>query len=303
MENRLRWRIVFAVLSGFALCLVPINAQLPLASGPLPSFEVATIKPSTAGNAPGFFIWGPARLTAKNQPLKQIIKFAYGINSDLQLGGDTKWVDTEKFDIEAKAEDSQVEALRKLPLNDRLYQWQLMVQSLLEKRFRLKVSYETRELPVYALVVAKDGPKLTEVQGLKLVNGKLPPPPGPDVKLPPGTHLPNLKIERGRIEASALPMSVVSAWMTKQPDAGGRMVLDETGLKGTYDFTLHWKPVDAAPMSNEAAGPVAVGGSSLESFEPSFFTAVQEQLGLKLKPARGNVQVLVIDHVERPSEN
>jgi uncharacterized protein (TIGR03435 family) len=280
-----------------------MNAQLREASGPLPSFEVATIRPSAAGNTPRLFIWGPARLTIQNHSLKEIVKFAYGINSDLQLASDPKWVDAEKFDIEAKAEDSQVEALKKLPLDERMYQWQLMLQSLLDKRFKLKVSYQTRELPVYALVVAKDGPKLTEVQGLKLVDGRLPPPPDPGAKLPPGTHLPNLKTGKGRLEASAFPMSAFSSWMSRQPEAGGRMVLDETELKGSYDFTLRWTPDNADPTFNGDDGRVPAGASSSESFEPSFFTALQEELGLKLKPTQGNVQVLVIDHVERPSEN
>jgi uncharacterized protein (TIGR03435 family) len=156
-----------------------------------------------------------------------------------------------------------------------------MFREILVERFGLKVHHETRTLPVYALVVAKGGPKMTASK---------PQPNDPD-GMPgnPGVLNTSLGRETGRgalIEFLAEDLS----------DALGRKVVDKTGLTGRYDFTLTWAPDDDAAAMGSSASSGAPQG-------PSLFTAVQEQLGLKLEPVKAPVDVVVIDHLEKPSEN
>jgi uncharacterized protein (TIGR03435 family) len=158
-----------------------------------------------------------------------------------------------------------------------------MQQSLLADRFKLKVHFETRALPIYALVVAKGGPKLKASE----MN-----PANPMETLKPKS----LRIMRaGSAAGVGVTMEMLAEILERQPEIGeghGRMVADETNLPGLYDWTLHWTPWQAKP-----------GEASSDSNGPSLFTALQEQLGLKLEPAKAQVEVVVIDHIEFPSEN
>jgi uncharacterized protein (TIGR03435 family) len=164
-------------------------------------------------------------------------------------------------------------------------QFKLMFQSFLIDRFKLKVHWETKELPVLALVVAKGGPKLQEAKpGDTYANGIK----GPDGK--PGGHAGMMMRGRGRLTGQGIPIASMVPPLTQEL---GRIVQDKTGLTGKYDIQLRWTTDDAAPDSRSASDPSA----------PSIFTAIQEQLGLKLESRKAPVEVLMIDHVDQPSPN
>jgi uncharacterized protein (TIGR03435 family) len=171
-----------------------------------------------------------------------------------------------------------------------------MIQSLLADRFKLKLIHETKELPAYALVVAKNGPKLHEAK--------------PDDTYPNGIKGPDgqghpqmMRMGPGELTGQGLSMASLVHLLSQQL---GRNVLDHTGLKDKYDFTLKWAPEPGEGMmlrGPEGGNPGAESAPPAESSGPSIFTAIQEQMGLKLESTKAPAEVLVIDHVERPSEN
>jgi bla regulator protein blaR1 len=253
-------------------------------------FEVATIKPSpdTASGLPIRITLSPAHFSATHGSVYDLIKFAYGIKSDDQLIGAPGWLKTEYFDIQAKGSEADDAAYNKLDLHERMTITSLLVQSLLADRFQLQVKVETRDLPVYALVVDKGGIKMKEVTPDPF------PPAG--VRPAPGAHLPSIR-PSGTYEwtASAWPMSEMANWLSFSYEVSDRPVVDETGLKGNYDFVL----------SDVSLRPPPPGDANGPSQEPvmSMFSALPEQLGLKLVPAKAPVEVLVIDRVEQPTPN
>jgi bla regulator protein BlaR1 len=288
------------VVGPFAIGLVNVvtlHAQLlHPANGTLPSFEVATIKPNHSGGMNRGFRIMPAELKIENASVTDLIKFAYGIKSNAQLSKGPGWIDSDKFDIDAKIEESQVEAIKKLSPNQLPDQERLMLQSLLADRFGLKLTSQTKELPVYALVVAKGGPKLKEAEVFSPPQSEQLPPPSPgEPRRKPGTHLPTLMGRPGKLEAGEVPMPFFTDWLSRQPEMADRVVIDATGLKGRYDLELTWTPDNGQPN--------LLNGAPQENTGPSIFTALQEQLGLKLEPQKAPVETLVIDHIERPSEN
>ncbi len=262
-----------------------LRAQLLFATGNPPSFEVATIKPSHSSSDLFNFRMTDTRFSAENASLTRLVRFAYNISSGNQLAKDPDWMNSERFDVDAKITDAQIEALKNLPPEQRLNQYRLMVQSLLADRFKMKVSTEVKELPVYALVVAKDGTKLTPASF---------------------QHIPWLtgEFSRGDLNASGVSMKFfTNDWLSRRPDLSGRAVIDATGLQGSYDFTLKWSPVDMSSGLPSASADRGAASATVDSSGPSLFTALQEQLGLKLEPRKAPVEVLVIDHVEKPSPN
>ncbi len=254
------------------------------------AFEVATIKPSpdTASGLPVRITLNPAHFSATRGSVYDLIKFAYGIKSDGQLIGAPSWLKTEYFDVQAKGSEADDAAYSKLDLHERMAITSLLVQSLLADRFQLQAKVETRDLPVYALVVANGGIKMKEVTPDPF------PPAG--VRPAPGAHLPSIR-PSGTNEwtASAWPMSEMTNWLSYSYEVGNRPVVDETGLKGNYDFVL-------SDVSMRPPPPGDANGSSQEPVV-SIFSALPEQLGLKLVPAKAPTEVLVIDHVELPSAN
>jgi bla regulator protein BlaR1 len=266
---------------GFGL-LHAMQANAPLlhtTATPLPSFEVATIKVSKEP-APGANLQlSPAHFGA-HASVKDLIKFAYQVKSDDQIVGGPNWLSSESFDIQAKGSEAQIEAFNKLPFPNNIEEVKFLVQSLLADRFQLKVSFKTADVPVYALVLTKDGPKFKEVEPSPF------PPPG--TPPPPGAHLPRLGTSGpNQATATAMPMSEVTGWLSNFDEVGNRVVVDETGLKGSYSWVLNG--ISMRPSTDPAV--------------TSIFTAIQEQLGLKLVPKKAPVEVLVIDRVERPTEN
>jgi len=260
-----------------------VSAQSVAAAGGTHAvFDVASIKPYH-GAADLFRINAqPGRFYAAGITLRFLVQFAYHVNES-QVSGLPGWADSENYIIEAKQDDSAAEQLRKLSHEEQTAQLGLMLQSLLADRFKLTVHHEMKEQTVYALVVAKNGPKMHE--SATAPDGPLPAnPPGPDDPQPRGSF----RMNRGELSAMAQNMDRFVNVLSHQT---GRVVINQTGLKSDYDFTLIWTPT----------GP---DGEALpDASGPSLFTALEEQLGLKLESQKAPVDTIVADHVERPTEN
>lgn len=280
---------------GVVFSLVNVSLTLAQSSPPdamaPPSFEVAAIKPDlTAGPGPYWNIL-PSRFIVKGATTKILIAYAYNVR-DFQESGGPSWMNTEKYDIDAKVDELAVAKLQKLSWEQYRQQYGLLVQSLLVDRFNLKVSHETKEPAVYALVIAKNGPKLTLSKGVPAWAG---PKRGPWIST-----------GRDQINAAGLSVRELADRLSGEPEIGDRIVLDQTGLTGKYDIALKWVP-DQSPagmvQGPDGGKPAADNSPPPESSGPSFFTAIQEQLGLKLEATKGPVEIIVIDHLQRPSEN
>ena len=213
------------------------------------------------------------QFVARNHALKTLIAAAYDLNPQAILGGPT-WVDSDHYDIVARTPGGV-----RPTLNEQL----LMLRKLLADRFGLAFHREEKEMRVYALTVAKGGPKLRE-STRALDASPQGPPPLIFVVSPQLVKLP------GRYATMAEFASVLQRSALENP------VLDSTGLSGRYDFDLEFTP-------DETVFGGAFGKGTDDSTKPRLFTAIQQQLGLRLEAARRPVQALVIDHVERPSEN
>jgi uncharacterized protein (TIGR03435 family) len=241
------------------------------------TFDVISVKPNHSDSADAQMGMNRDGFTAANIDLHLLLLQAFELQEGDQLLGEPKWTTGDRWDIDARIAAEDIPALAKMTYHER----NGMFREILVERFGLKVHHETRTLPVYALVVAKGGPKVTASK---------PQPNDPD-GMPgnPGVLNTSLGRETGRgalIEFLAEDLS----------DALGRKVVDKTGLTGRCDFTLTWAPDDDAAAMGSSASSGAPQG-------PSLFTAVQEQLGLKLEPVKAPVDVVVIDHLEKPSEN
>jgi len=264
-----------------------------------PSFEVATVKPSASVDNRIAIMGQPGgRFVATNATLKMLMGVAYRVR-DFQISGGPNWVASERWNIGARAEEGSSPPQTGLPAPTVPNPLMLMVQSLIEDRFQLKMHRETKELPVYELVVAKSGSKLKLSEDQSPIRpperGSPPPPPpqrgGP---MPRGS----MRMGRGDLEANGVPMFNFIQTLSQQL---GRPVIDKTELKGFYDIHLQWTP-------ELGQGPLIPGGPEPpppppDNSGPSIFTAVQEQLGLRLESARGPVEVLMIDSVQKPTEN
>jgi uncharacterized protein (TIGR03435 family) len=250
-----------------------IPAKLkPMAANANPTFEVATIKPSQPGRpGKGIRVQPGRHFSTLNTSLGDLISFSYGVHAK-QITGGPDWLETEKYDLAAQP-DGEGEP------NDK--QWKTMLQKLLADRFKLSFHRDKKELTVYAIVVGKNGSKLTKSEG--------------DPNGLPGLGFRGL----GALIARNATMTDFAGLM--QSTVLDRPVVNQTELPGRYDFTLNWTPDEnqfgglgmrPPPAADNAAAP-----------NPDLFTAIQEQLGLRLKPSKEPVDVLVLDHVEKPSEN
>jgi uncharacterized protein (TIGR03435 family) len=257
----------------------PASAQSPPDSRK-PTFEVASVKPNKSGD-PGMSITTQpgGRYIATNVPVGMLIRNAYQLQES-QLVGLPDWAASERFDIAAKAEQDIA------PTNQKPNPHQLMLQSLLEERFNLKVHRETRDLPGYALVVAradgKFGPQMkqsdVDCAALAAARRAGGPPPPP---MTAGERRPcSMRMGRGTLTAGSMTMANLAGTLSS---AVQRMVVDRSGLTGGFDFDLTFSMDQSADAS-----------------APSIFTAVQEQLGLKLDSMRIPTDVLVVDSIERP---
>jgi len=261
------------------------------------SFEVASIKPNHSGDRRFFVSWQPGRFNANGMTLKFLITMAYDVK-DFQVSGGPGWVNTERYDIDAKEPDTIAQELEKLPREQRGALADSMLQSLLADRFQLKLTRGSKELPAYALVVAKNGPKLQQV--------KIDDTQADAAKAPGGhPHGPMMRMGRGEVSGQGVELSFLASVLSQQL---GRTVLDKTGLRGNYDFTLKWTPEQGEGMMMAGpgpggGGPPPDGTPPPDTSGPSIFTALQEQLGLRLEATKAPAEVLTIDHIEKPSEN
>lgn len=290
----------------------PTHAQSQSQSAsaaPVFEYEVASIKPSNPNAVGGFMtIPGGGTLsdtyTAKNLPLMGIIREAYGIPmgaEDGRIVGAPGWLNSERYDIEAKMDSSVVAALQKLSPDDRRAAHRQMLQALLADRLKLVIHRETKEVQVYSLVVARGGSKLQESKPI-VADQNAPPAPAPGRGGRGGRGGPGLGMmgRGGPLTGQQVPIAMLATVLTTILN---RPVMDKTGLTGNYDFTLTWTPDDS-----QAQGPPGApnGQPPLPAPDPngpSIFTAIQDQLGLKLESGKGPVEIIVIDHVERPSGN
>jgi uncharacterized protein (TIGR03435 family) len=324
LGRRVRQSVLITITAGtVALGLVnapPIRAQTPpTAAAPLPSFDVVSIKPNHSGGYSMHEVT-PSGFKMINLNTRFLIEFAYGRSSvppydalrPSQLVGGPSWIKTDQYDVDAKVDDSLAEKFAKAPHDkpyfrnpnqDVTYQIQLMMQSMLVERFNLKVHREMREGPVFALVVAKGGPKFLHTK-LPVLGPAVRNPGQPPPRLPPCT--PGMMCVVRQASMSELAYIIWDFGEHGVVSEIGRPVIDQTGIKGDYYIQLQWAP-EFRPgtmlMMPNSGNPGPGGAPPPESNGPSFVTALQEQLGLKLEPTKGPVEYVVVDHVDRPTEN
>lgn len=252
------------------------GAQQPAPVAKLPSFEVATIRPSKPGRFGEDLDESNNRLTIQNYSLRHLIREAYGLKSDSQIIGGPVWIDTQRFDIVAKVDDAEVARMDKMEGSESDREWDRMLQSLLADRFQLRATHGQRALPVFALVVTRSGPKIKST-------------PEKSSSASPDSDS-GVNIHNGELTARATSMDSFADVLTGMRDMANRVVINRTGLAGDYDFQLDW--------SRDRGD-----GASQDSPYPGLFTALEEQLGLKLKSARAQVDVVVIESATQPSVN
>jgi uncharacterized protein (TIGR03435 family) len=293
--------IAVLILFVFAIATqshIHLRNQNAAAAGTKFEYEVASIKLDESDHSSSSINNPLDGFTATNTSLKNLIQNAYGVLS-YQIVGGPDWLNSERYVIEAKMDATTADALQKLSPDDRNLARQQMLRALLVDRLKLTIHRETRELPVYFLVIAKNGPKIHEAKpddtyadGLKGRGGV---PAGPGLMTTSSNWLSQ------STTAQAMPISNLASFL-----AGSlrRPVLDKTGLVGKYDFKLKFSVDRAEPQGD--SGESLNGqprSATLDPDAPFLFTAVQQQLGLKLESGKGPVEVIVIDHVERPSGN
>lgn len=215
-------------------------------------FDVASIKANTSENGRSSIRPTPTELFVENASLRKCVALAYNVSEDRDSAiSAPDWLNFERYDIAAK-----------FPAGTPLDQVRVMLQNLLADRFKLNLHRESREVPIYALVVAKSGPKLRESA--------------------PGAQG-SIGMSQGHLSGKGVPIAALADRLSGPVFQLGRPVLDRTGIAGLYDFSLDWTPDDSTP---------------------SVFTALQEQLGLRLEAQKGPVEVLVVDSMERkPTAN
>jgi uncharacterized protein (TIGR03435 family) len=291
---------------------VALSAQAPQEPPPGGwAFEVASIKPNSSGDGRVMMQMQPGRFIATNITLRLLIRNAYQLQ-DFQITGGPGWMASERYDINAKMPDGFTPPPGPPAPGAGPGPMQLMMRTLLADRFKLAVHNENKDSPVYALVLARSdgklGPQLKKSEtdcaaqfaaGRGRGRGAMPPPPGPPQ---PGESIPcGMRIGFGNLVMGGSPLTQFANSLGM---FAGRVVLDRTGLAGNYDISLTWTP-DQMPQRPPGAPdgpPPQVNGVAIDPNGPSLFTAVQEQLGLKLDSQRGPVEMLVIDRAEKPVE-
>ncbi|HMB80900.1 MAG TPA: TIGR03435 family protein [Vicinamibacterales bacterium] len=287
-----------------------LAAHTPQAPPPAPAFEVASIKPNNSGDGRVMMQNQPGRFVATNITLRLLIRNAYQVQ-DFQITGGPNWLGSDHFDIIAKVPDGTPAPQGPPAPGSAPSPLQLMLRSLLAERFKLTLHNETKDSPIYALVLARSdgrlGPELKKSEAdcnaqfaAGRGRGGPMPPPGPP---PPGAAMPcGIRIGPGNMAVGGSPLSQFANSLGMFT---GRVVVDRTGLTGNYDFNLTWTPdqMPQRPPGAPADQPVQFNGVAIDPNGPSLFTAVQEQLGLKLDSARGPVELLVIDRADKPVED
>jgi uncharacterized protein (TIGR03435 family) len=281
----------------------------------LPKYEVASIKPSSAEDGRLMIRMLPSGVELRGVQVQMLLQQAFGVERD-RIVGAPDWVRSKHYDFEAKVTPEDAPKLQDLKMEQR----NAMLLPILEERFHLKYHHETRELPMYALMVAKGGPKLAEtkpgnpmpdLEGAPARPEAPMPPPGspgapakPDGPAAPGNRPmigEGMRMRPGEFVAHGGTVELLRHALANMV---GRTVVDKTGLTGRYDYTLNWTPDEAmpGPGGGPNGGPPR-GGPPIDPNGPTLFTALEEQLGLKLQSEKGKVDVIVIDHIDLPTEN
>lgn len=255
------------------------QAQVLHATGPLPSFDVATIKPMQGAPPPppdGAPPPLPNDQILLYVNVRQLIASAYDVQAfaKSEIIGGPAWINDQLYEIHAKISGPMSEATQKMRGKDRQKQIALMEQSLLADRLKLRVHFETRDLPQFALEVVKNGHRLSEAK------------PSAPQRISLETPRPG----ESELQATGVSLRMIASLLQDQPEIGGRLIVDKTGLDGSYDIKLAWA------RDNDSA-------TRLENNAPSLFTALADQLGLRLVESKGPIEVLVIDSIDRPTEN
>jgi uncharacterized protein (TIGR03435 family) len=285
MTRRVALRLTLArklalAAAGLAAVFTPLiigvlRAQT-LPPPPAYGYEVVSIKPSAPGETASRFGPGPqGGIRSQNTAVMMMLTFAYDVR-DYQFVGVPGWVRSDRYDISFtpdKPEGAPGPGMSRQQLEGMFNRNRQRMQAVLRDRFNLVLRAETRELPIYALTVARNGPKLTPTTDPKAMH---------------------LSMSRGKITAAAVDLKMLADSLA---GLAGRFVANETGLSGSYDFTLEWTP-DAPPQPKQPGDPVEANETG-----PSIFTALTEQLGLKLESKKGPVPVFVIEKITKPTEN
>jgi uncharacterized protein (TIGR03435 family) len=267
-------RALFAIMVGLLLADTPaaIAQSKPVraTADETSHFEVAAIKLSNP-DAQGQNWHGSAdRILVQNYTLRRLIRSAYGLKTDAQILGGPDWIDKQAFDINAKIDDAEIAKMKTMSREAKRREDNAMLRSLLVERFALKAHLDQRTMPVYALVLDKSGAKLTPASAATAAKGN------------------NIDTTNGHMTASAISMDMFADDLAYQRETGGRMVLNRTGLAGEFDFKLNW----AQDNGDDTSADPALAG---------LFTALREQLGLRLQPDKGEVQVVVIESASKPT--
>jgi uncharacterized protein (TIGR03435 family) len=277
----------------FTLCLAAVVISGVLAQEKDATFEVASVKANKSGDTNGNLRLLPGgRVNASNMPVRPIITFAYQL-AQYQLIGGPGWLSSDRYDLVAKMEQD-VALATIIPGASTPSPMQVALRNLLEERFKLKVHHETRDMDIYALVMARPGgapgpglkPTTQDCAAAAAAARRGGPPPTGK----PGEPFCGIQGGPGRLRFGGLPVASLAQAFS---GPAGRMVVERTGLTGSWDFELTYAiegrgGADAPPVDPNA---------------PSLFTAIQEQLGLKLEPTKGPVDVLVIDSIDKPVED
>jgi uncharacterized protein (TIGR03435 family) len=255
-------------------------SETPDAAKP-PAFDVISVKPDKSGVPNVSIRMTPDGFIATNITAHMLLMEGFGLNAD-QLSGEPAWASSAAFDVEAKVSGADVDAMKKISFDQR----RSMFQQVLTDRFQLKVHHDSQQLPVYTLMLAKGGSKLkqtvTDAKGPGGLSG------GPG----------RIMIGRGSIKGEGMTVEFLISILSRQLH---RTVVDKTGLTGNYDFELKWTPDEG--IGGDAGAHGGPAGDDPSASGPTLFTALQEQLGLKLESGKGPVDVVVIDHIEKPAEN
>jgi uncharacterized protein (TIGR03435 family) len=259
-----------------ALAIALLAPRLVIAQA-VPSYDISTVKPHDANDGNVSVNARPANLRISNMTAQGLIAMAWDVRPWL-VSGLPPWGKSERFDVDAKVSEPDMVALRALSDEDR----RLMIQNLLKERFHLLLRAETRTLPVYELSVMPD-------EGSKLKASAALPPAEPGQPAPHRSR--RMSQNDGRLTGTGVTVRDLADHLGNEME---RYVVDKTGLPGDYDFTLKWMPEDGSkPADAGVAGEPA----------PPLATAVREQLGLRLTPAKGPVPTIIVDHIEPPTDN
>lgn len=231
-------------------------------------FDVASVKPSKPGAGQfSIVVEESGRFVASNATPKRLLEFACSL-TDNEVAGGAAWIDSTTFDVSAKPEGPPVPASEHSAMMRKGGPYRLMVRSLLADRFQLRTHMEPKEMTVYDLVVTKRG-----------------------VLLQPATDIKGIRLGPGLI-GGQITLDTLAQALTRQL---GRAVHNRTGLTGTYDLTLRYEPITAGALNTDETAAVTE--------RPSIFTALDTQLGLKLEARKEMVDILMIDNIQRPSDN